>query len=193
MVLIDFKRRLLNCKIVYYGPGLSGKTTNVESVHKGVPDERKEKLISIKTEGDRTLFFDFFPLSLGKIKGLEAKFGIYTVPGQVYYNATRRQVLKGVDGMVFVADSDPAQMDENIESFQNLVENLKTYNLDIQEMPLVLQYNKRDLPEIMSVEDMDASLNYLELPTFEAVALTGEGVFPTLKAVINMVVEKLNI
>ncbi|RME72185.1 MAG: GTPase [Planctomycetota bacterium] len=192
MVQINFARKEVNCKIVYYGCGLSGKTTNLEVVHEKAPSDRKGELTSIATEGDRTLFFDFMPLDLGKVGGMSTKFQLYTVPGQVYYNATRKLVLQGADGVVFVADSQRSKLEENIESLKNLEENLRENGLDIRKIPLVIQYNKRDLPDAMPVEELDEKLNWYGCPTFEAVAIRGEGVFPTLKKLSAMVLAKLN-
>src|SRR5262249_17626101 len=192
MVQINFALKEVNCKIVFYGPGMSGKTTNLEIVHQKAPEENKGELTSISTDGDRTLFFDFMPLDLGNVAGMRTKFQLYTVPGQVYYNSTRKLVLQGVDGIIFVADSDPEKMPENIESYQNLIDNLTEYGKDIRELPHVLQYNKRDLPNAMSVADMDQQLNKFGVPTFEAVAYTGEGVFPTLKTLAGMVLESID-
>ncbi len=192
MVQINFAKREINCKLVYYGPGLSGKTTNLEVVHKKAPASKKGELTSIATEGDRTLFFDYMPLELGKVGGMNTKFQLYTVPGQVYYNATRKLVLQGADGVVFVADSQPDKMDENLESFQNLEENLREQGLDPKTIPMVLQWNKRDLPNILSCEELDKRMNKYGAPTFEAVAVTGDGVFPTLKKLAQIVLEKLN-
>jgi hypothetical protein len=192
MVQINFALKEVNCKVVYYGPGLSGKTTNLEVVHSKAPKQNVGELTSIATEGDRTLFFDFLPLNLGAVAGMTTKFQIYTVPGQVYYNSTRKLVLQGADGIVFVADSRRGKMDENLESFANLEENLREYGMDITTLPLVLQYNKRDLPDVYSVEELEQKLNKYEAPCFEAVAVTGEGVFPTLKKLSQMVLESLN-
>ena len=191
MVQINFALKEVNCKIVFYGPGMSGKTTNLEIVHQKAPEENKGELTSISTDGDRTLFFDFMPLDLGNVAGMRTKFQLYTVPGQVYYNSTRKLVLQGVDGIIFVADSDPEKMDENIESYANLIENLAEYGKDVRELPHVLQYNKRDLPNAMPVAEMDKRLNKFGVPTFEAVAYTGEGVFPTLKTLAAMVLESI--
>ena len=192
MVQINFALKEVNCKVVYYGPGLSGKTTNLEVVHSKAPRSNVGELTSIATEGDRTLFFDFLPLNLGPVAGMTTKFQIYTVPGQVYYNSTRKLVLQGADGIVFVADSRRGKMDENLESFSNLEENLQEYGMDIHSIPLVFQYNKRDLPDVYAIEDLQEKLNKLNAPYFEAVAVTGEGVFPTLKKLSQMVLESLN-
>jgi len=192
MVQINFALKEVNCKIVYYGPGMSGKTTNLEVVHQKAPEENKGELTSISTDGDRTLFFDFMPLDLGNVAGMRTKFQLYTVPGQVYYNSTRKLVLQGVDGVIFIADSDPEKLQENIESYENLIENLREYGKDIREVPHVIQYNKRDLPNALPVETLDKALNKFGVPTFEAVAATGEGVFPTLKVLAGMVLESID-
>jgi signal recognition particle receptor subunit beta len=192
MVQINFALREVNCKIVYYGPGMSGKTTNLEIVHKKAPEANKGELTSIATEGDRTLFFDFMPLDLGTIAGMRTRFQLYTVPGQVYYNSTRKLVLQGVDGIVFVADSSESKMDENLESLENLKNNLAEYGKDIREIPLVFQFNKRDLPDALTIDQLNERMNHWGCPYFEAVAITGEGVFPTLKCLSGMVLETLN-
>ncbi len=190
MVSINYAAREVTCKIVYYGPGLSGKTTNLLYVHKKVPPTTRGKMISLATEADRTLYFDFLPINIGAINGFAAKFQLYTVPGQVYYNATRKLVLRGVDGLVFVADSQAEKMDENIESLTNLKENLAEYGYNIEEMPIVIQYNKRDLPGILSIPELEAKLNAYGWKHFEAEAVTGKGVFDTLKMIIKLVLEK---
>jgi len=190
MVSINYSAREVCCKIVYYGPGLSGKTTNLQYVHAKVPGDSRGKLISLATEADRTLYFDFLPINIGSINGFAAKFQLYTVPGQVYYNATRKLVLRGVDGIVFVADSQPDKMDENIESLLNLEENLKEYGYSADELPMVIQYNKCDLPGILSPTELNARLNPRNWPWFEASATIGNGVFDTLKMIIKLVLEK---
>jgi len=190
MVSINYSAREVCCKIVYYGPGLSGKTTNLQYVHSKVPGNTRGELISLATEADRTLYFDFLPINIGSINGFAAKFQLYTVPGQVYYNATRKLVLRGVDGVCFVADSQPDKMDENIESLMNLEENLREYGYDMKTMPVVIQYNKRDLPGVLPVEDLQQRLNPNGWPAFEASATIGNGVFDTLKMIIKMVLEK---
>ena len=190
MVSINYAFREISCKIVFYGPGLSGKTTNLQYVHQKVPGKTKGELISLATDADRTLYFDFLPINLGAIQGFATKFQLYTVPGQVYYNATRKLVLRGVDGVVFVADSQRAKMDENIESLNNLYDNLKEYGFATGELPVVIQYNKRDLPEVMSIEELQATLNPQGFPYFEASAVNGTGVFDTLKMVIKLVLDK---
>ncbi|HBZ01548.1 MAG TPA: hypothetical protein DEO84_09550 [candidate division Zixibacteria bacterium] len=191
MVSINYAFREIISKIVYYGPGLSGKTTNLQYVFKKVPSETRGELISLATDADRTLYFDFLPVNVGTIQGFATKFQLYTVPGQVYYNATRKLVLRGVDGLVFVADSQLSKMDENIESLQNLKDNLEEYGYDIKQLPLVLQYNKRDLPNIASIAELEKILNPGGLPYFEAVAVTGDGVFKTLKAISKIVLDQV--
>ena len=190
MVSINYSSREVCCKIVYYGPGLSGKTTNLQYVHSKVPGNTRGELISLATEADRTLYFDFLPINIGSINGFAAKFQLYTVPGQVYYNATRKLVLRGVDGVVFVADSQPDKLDENIESLVNLEENLQEYGYDIADLPVVIQYNKRDLPGVMPVQELNARLNERGWPTFEASATVGNGVFGTLKLIIKLVLDR---
>ncbi len=189
MVSINYAFKEICCKIVFYGPGLSGKTTNLQYVHKKMPSPTRGELISLATDQDRTLYFDFLPVDIGKINGFSVKFQLYTVPGQVYYNATRKLVLRGVDGLVFVADSQRFKMDENIESYQNLQENLGEYRYDMAKLPLVLQYNKRDLPDISSVDELENVLNPKGLPYFEAVATQGAGVFDTLRCISKLVLD----
>jgi len=180
MVTINYASREISCKIVFYGPGLSGKTTNLQYVHKKVPTQTRGELISLATDTDRTLFFDFLPINLGTIQGFSTRFQLYTVPGQVYYNATRKLVLRGVDGLVFVGDSQLSKMDENVESLNNLMENLKEYGYKLEELPLVIQYNKRDLENVASLEELEKIINTYGCPYFEAVAVKGVGVFDTL-------------
>jgi signal recognition particle receptor subunit beta len=221
--MINYASREINCKLVYYGPGLGGKTTNLEFVYNKVAPASRGKMISLATETERTLFFDFLPVDLGTIRGFKVKFHLYTVPGQVYYNASRKLILKGVDGVVFVADSQIERMDANIEAMQNLYENMSQHGYDLTRIPFAIQYNKRDLPNAAPVAELQASLNpgwpvdeaakqkvtrdpnreseYLvsqqdgqwieRAPYFEAVALTGEGVFDTLKAISKSVVKTL--
>jgi hypothetical protein len=190
--LINYSSREINCKIVYYGPGLGGKTTNIQYVYDKVSPETKGKLVTLATEMDRTLFFDFLPLELGTVKGFKTRFHLYTVPGQVYYNASRKLILRGVDGIVFVADSDELRIDANIECLYNLHENLAEHNLKLEDLPFVIQWNKRDLPGALSVPDLEEELNPEHYSAFEAVAVKGEGVFETLKHVSKMVLHKLN-
>lgn len=192
MVQINFAQRQVNAKVVYYGPGMSGKTTNLEVVHQRAPSGNRGDLTSISTDGDRTLFFDFMPLDLGTVAGMRTCFQIYTVPGQVYYNSTRKLVLQGVDGVVFVADSSAAMVEENLESLRNLEENLREYGKSLATMPHVIQYNKRDLPDALPVEELNQLLNQHNAPFFEAIANTGQGVFPTLKALAARVLESIH-
>jgi signal recognition particle receptor subunit beta len=192
MSLVNYSTREITCKIVYYGPGRSGKTTNLQYIHAMVPDERRGAMVSLATETDRTLFFDFLPLDLGTISGFKTRLQLYTVPGQVYYNATRKLVLRGADGVVFVADSQHQQLEDNVESLRNLHENLIEQNIDVRDTPLVLQYNKRDLPGVASVEQLEDALNFRGVPAFPAAAVSGEGVFDTLKAVSELVLRSLS-
>jgi hypothetical protein len=192
MVQINFAQKQVNAKIVFYGPGMSGKTTNLEVIHQRAPVPNKGELTSISTDGDRTLFFDFMPLDLGTVAGMRTCFQIYTVPGQVYYNSTRKLVLQGVDGVVFVADSSASMMEENLESIRNLEQNLNEYGKSITSIPVILQYNKRDLPDALPVEELNRVLNPNGFPIFEAVANTGQGVFPTLKALAAKVLESIH-
>jgi len=192
MVQINFAQKSVTVKIVYYGPGMSGKTTNLEVIHQRAPDQSRGELTSISTDGDRTLFFDFMPLDLGTVAGMRTQFQIYTVPGQVYYNSTRKLVLQGVDGVIFVADSSASMVEENQESMRNLAENLADYGKDLAEMPMVIQYNKRDLPDALTVEELDATLNPGGVPTIEGVASSGQGVFPTLKSLAALVLDTVH-
>ena len=191
MSFINYSSREINCKIVYYGPGLCGKTTNLQYIYRRTNPEQKGKLISLATETERTLFFDFLPLSLGDIKGFKIRFHLYTVPGQVFYAASRKLILKGVDGVVFVADSQLERMESNIESLEDLKINLAEQGYELDKLSSVVQYNKRDLPNVVPFEDMDKLLNYRNVPWFEAVAVTGKGVFETLKAVAKQVLFEL--
>lgn len=191
MATINYGYREISCKIVYYGPGMSGKTTNLETIHKKVPATSRGDLTSLATKTDRTLFFDLLPLDLGTIKGFKTKFQLYTVPGQVYYNATRKLVLRGADGVVFVADSQPDRLEDSIESLQNLEDNLKEQNMNIDTLPLVLGWNKRDLPDVLPVEELNAKMNRWNAPNFEMEALNGRGVFDALRAVTRLVLEKI--
>ncbi len=224
MSMINYASREINCKIVYYGPGLGGKTTNLEHVYAKVKPDTRGKLISLATETERTLFFDFLPVDLGTIRGFKTRFHLYTVPGQVYYNASRKLILKGVDGIVFVADSQVERMEANLEAMQNLYDNMAEYGYDLTKMPFVIQFNKRDLPNAASLAELQHALNpgwevtdsakmqvtpdpfrpgesliaqnedgvWVErAPSFEAVAVTGDGVFDTLKAVSKLVLKTL--
>ena len=191
MTFINYAAKEINCKIVYYGPGLGGKTTNLQYIYNKTAPERKGKMISLATEADRTLFFDFLPLDLGSIRGFTTRFHLYTVPGQVFYDASRKLILKGVDGVIFVADSQRERMEANVESIRNLESNLSDHGFDLKEVPAALQFNKRDLPNAMPVDEMYRMLNYKREPTFEAVALEGVGVFDTLKAVAKQILVEL--
>lgn len=192
MALLNYKKKEINAKIVYYGPGLSGKTTNIQFIHSKLRPDHRGKLMTLATQTDRTLFFDFLPVELGEIRGLKTRFQLYTVPGQVFYNATRKLVLKNVDGVVFVADSDPAQLADNLESFKNLEQNLTFHGRDIHEIPLVIQFNKRDLPNAMSLAEMQSKVNIYGLAHSEASAGTGgNGVLETLTLISKMVLQRL--
>ncbi len=193
MTFINYASREINCKIVYYGPGLCGKTTNLQFIYEKTNPNAKGKLISLATETDRTLFFDFLPLELGNVRGFKTRFHLYTVPGQVFYDASRKLILKGVDGVIFVADSQRERMDANVESLRNLELNLKTQGYDIRALPYVLQLNKRDLPSAVPVEEMKAKLGINNEPVLEAIAASEEGigVFDTLKAVAKLVLQDL--
>jgi hypothetical protein len=191
LTFINYASREINCKIVYYGPGLGGKTTNIQYIYDTTNSDSKGKLISLATETDRTLFFDFLPLDLGTIRGFKTRFHLYTVPGQVFYDASRKLILKGVDGIVFVADSQDERMDANIESISNLKINLVENGFDIDAIPYVLQLNKRDLPNITPIDDMVQELKVRDEPIFEAVAIKGVGVMETLKAVAKQVIMEL--
>ncbi|HEY6231500.1 MAG TPA: GTPase domain-containing protein [Pyrinomonadaceae bacterium] len=191
MTFINYASREINCKIVYYGPGLCGKTTNLQHIFESTAPQSRGKLISLATETDRTLFFDFMPLELGTVRGFKTRFHLYTVPGQVFYDASRKLILKGVDGVVFVADSQEERMDANVESLYNLEENLQAQGYDLMKLPYVLQLNKRDLPNVIPVEELAAELRRKEEPVVEAVASTGAGVFDTLKGVAKQVLTEL--
>ena len=224
MSMINYASREINCKLVYYGPGLGGKTTNLEHVYQKVSPDTRGKMVSLATETERTLFFDFLPVDLGTIRGFKTRFHLYTVPGQVYYNASRKLILKGVDGVVFVADSQIERMEANIESMQNLYDNMAQYGYDLTKIPFIIQYNKRDLPNAAPIRDLQDALNpgwpvedaakqrdvadpyhageflvqqvdgqWVEhAPYFESVAITGEGVFDTLRAVAKLVLKTLS-
>jgi mutual gliding-motility protein MglA len=191
VTFINYVAREINCKIVYYGPGLGGKTTNLQYVYQITNSENKGKLISLATETERTLFFDFLPIDFGQIRGFRTRFHLYTVPGQVFYDSSRKLILKGVDGVVFVADSQEERLDANLESMSNLIENLKEQGFDIAKIPYVLQLNKRDLPSAMPAEDLTPQLLVKGEPVIEAVATRGVGVITTLKAVARQVLVEL--
>jgi len=191
MSFINYSSREINCKIVYYGPGLCGKTTNLQYIYKRTKPEAKGKMISLATETERTLFFDFLPLSLGDIRGFRTRFHLYTVPGQVFYDASRKLILKGVDGVVFVADSQVERAEANVESIENLKTNLQEQGYDLAKLPYVIQYNKRDLPNTMSVAEMRSMMNPNGIADFEAVANAGPGVFETLKSIAKLVLIEL--
>ena len=191
MTFINYAAKEINCKIVYYGPGLGGKTTNLQHIFNKTAPDRRGKMISLATEADRTLFFDFLPLDLGTIRGFTTRFHLYTVPGQVFYDASRKLILKGVDGVVFVADSQVDRMEANIESIRNLEENLDEHGFDLQTIPYALQFNKRDLPSVMPVDEMYRMLNFKREPTFIGIATQGVGVFDTLKNVAKQILVEL--
>lgn len=187
MSFVNYHTKEINCKIVYYGPGLGGKTTNIQHVYQKTSANNKGKMVTLNTENERTLFFDFLPLDLGSIRGFKTRFHLYTVPGQVFYEASRKLILRGVDGIVFVADSQVERMEANIESFEGLKKNLIEQGYDWERVPLVIQWNKRDLPNIASIEDMERKLNDLKVPAYEGCALSGDGVFDTLKTISKLV------
>jgi signal recognition particle receptor subunit beta len=193
MSLINYSSREITCKIVYYGPGRSGKTTNLLHIHTRIPDGRKGEMVSLATETDRTLFFDFLPIDLGTISGFRTRLQLYTVPGQVYYDATRKLVLRGADGVVFVADSQPALFEENVESLRNRRQNLIDQGTDPAEIPLVIQYNKRDLPDAVPLAQLERALNPGGAPAFEAAAVGGTGVFETLRSISEQVLRSLSL
>lgn len=190
-MFINWALQEINLKIVYYGPGMSGKTTNLEYIHSKMDPSLAGELVSLKTKEDRTIFFDFMQLEVGRIKGKKPKFNLYTVPGQVYYASSRKVILNGVDGIVFVADSQPHRMEGNIETLLDLEKNLKADGHSLDSFPWVIQYNKRDLPGVDDVESMQKKLNFFGVPSFEGVAVNGDGVFNTLKAIINQVVKNV--
>lgn len=191
MSFINYSSREINCKIVYYGPGLCGKTTNLQWIYAKTAQESRGKMISLATETERTLFFDFLPLALGEIRGFKTRFHLYTVPGQVFYDASRKLILKGVDGVVFVADSQVERTEANMESVDNLKYNLQEQGYDLDKIPYVMQYNKRDLPNAAPLEELRSLLNPTNVPEFEAIAPTGVGVFETLKQVARLVLGEL--
>ncbi|MEI8345931.1 MAG: ADP-ribosylation factor-like protein [Pseudomonadota bacterium] len=191
MSFVNYNTKEINCKIVYYGPGLGGKTTNIQFIYQKTAPDSKGKIISLNTENERTLFFDFLPLDLGEIRGFKTRFHLYTVPGQVFYEASRKLILRGVDGIIFVADSQVERMEANIESLQGLEKNLLEQTYDITKLPVVMQWNKRDLPNISSAEDLQKQLNKWDVPSFNAVAVKGDGVFETLKMISKLVLMNL--
>jgi signal recognition particle receptor subunit beta len=191
MSFINYSAREINCKVVYYGPGLCGKTTNLIHIYKKVNPDSKGKMISLATESERTLFFDFLPLALGNIKGFKVRFHLYTVPGQIFYDASRKLILRGVDGVVFVADSQVERMEANLESMDNLRLNLKEHGYSLENIPFAVQYNKRDLPNVVPIEELNRALNPKGVPYFEDAAADGTGVFETLKEVAKQVFMKL--
>jgi signal recognition particle receptor subunit beta len=192
MSMINYASREINCKIVYYGTGLGGKTTNLEYIYSRVNPDTKGKMISLATESERTLFFDFLPIDLGEVRGFKTRFHLYTVPGQVYYNASRRLILKGVDGLVFVADSQASRAEANIEAMHNLYENLETYGYELDKIPFAIQYNKRDMPNVLPATELRAQINPMGVPDFEGVAIEGKGVFETLSCVSKLVIQTLS-
>jgi signal recognition particle receptor subunit beta len=191
MANIDFKKQAMTCKLVFYGTGLGGKTTNLKYIYEKTAPKKRGKLVSLETETERTLFFDFFPMAVGKIKGLDTRFSLYTVPGQSFYNLTRKAILKDADGVVFVADSQEDRLDANVDSILNLKENLESHNIQLASFPHVIQYNKRDLPRVTSRDELVKELNLFSAPDFDAVATDGTGVFETLKAAIRLVIDKV--
>lgn len=190
MALINYATREINFKIVYYGPGLGGKTTNLRWIYGELDQNTKGKMITLATEMDRTLFFDFLPVDLGRVRGFQTRLRLYTVPGQVFYNATRRIILRGADGLIFVADSQRERREDNLDSLRNLKDNLATFDLRLPDVPYVMQYNKRDLPNLMTVAEMEELLNLNRVPYFESVATQGIGIFETLKEIAKTVIRK---
>lgn len=191
MSFVNYQTKEVNCKIVFYGPGMGGKTTNIQFVYKKTAGDSRGDMISLSTENERTLFFDFLPLDLGEIRGFKTRFHLYTVPGQVFYEASRKLILRGVDGIVFVADSQVERMEANIESLQGMEKNLKEQGYDIEQLPIVMQWNKRDLPNVVSIEELETKLNPRKLPSFESTAVEGKGVFETLKNISKLVLMNL--
>lgn len=191
MSFINYNAKEIHCKVVYYGPSLGGKTTNIQWVYQKTAEDQKSKLVALNTDIERTLFFDFLPLNVGEIRGFKTRFHLYTVPGQVVYDASRKLILKGLDGVIFVADSQIERMDENLEALRNLERNLEQQGYDIREIPLIMQYNKRDLPNIASLAEMRSALNPYNAPEFEAVASEGKGVFESLKTVSKSIINVL--
>lgn len=191
MALVNYSTKEITFKIVYYGPAMSGKTTNLRYIYDKLPQELKGKFTSIATQDERTLFFDFLPLDLGNIKGYTIKLSLYTVPGQAIYSLTRKTILRATDGIIFVADSQKLIFEKNIESLKDMVENMKEYGLNIENTPILLQYNKRDLQDIISVEELNKSLNFNSFPYFEAIATQGIGVMESLKLISKLVIRKI--
>lgn len=191
MSFVNYHSKEVNCKIVYYGPGLGGKTTNIQHVYKKTSGDLKGKMVSLNTDNERTIFFDFLPLDLGEIRGFKTRFHLYTVPGQVFYESSRKLILRGVDGIIFVADSQVERMEDNIASFNSLIQNLEDHGYDVSTLPLVMQWNKRDLPNVVPIEEMSTILNKYKSPEFSASAVTGEGVFETLKMSSKLVLMNL--
>jgi len=187
MSFVNYRSKEINCKIVYYGPGLGGKTTSIQHVYKRTAGTTQDSMVSLSTENERTLFFDFLPLDLGEIRGFKTRFHLYTVPGQVFYEASRKLILRGVDGIIFVADSQVERMEANLDSLEDLKKNLLIQGYDIHKVPMIMQWNKRDLPNITPVEVMNEKLNKWDFPTFETVAMNGDGVFDALKMISKMV------
>jgi signal recognition particle receptor subunit beta len=188
---INYAAKEINCKVVYFGPGLSGKTTNVQYIYEHTQKESRSKLVTLSTENERTLFFDFLPLSVGEIRGFKTRFHLYSIPGQTFYEVSRQFILKGVDGIVFVADSQPERMEANIESWESLEKSLDKQGYDLKRLPLVLQYNKRDVAGAISVRDLEATFNAMKRPSFEAVASRGEGVMETLQSISQAIIQEI--
>ena len=191
MSFVNYHTKEINCKIVYYGPGLGGKTTNIQHIYQKTSADNKSKMVTLNTENERTLFFDFLPLELGEIRGFKTRFHLYTVPGQVFYEASRKLILRGVDGIVFVDDSQIEKMEANLQSLDSLKENLSEQGYDVSKLPIIMQWNKRDLPNISPVSELEKSLNSLDVPSFEASALKGDGVFESLKMISKLVLMNL--
>jgi len=192
MASVNYALKEISCKIVYYGPGMCGKTTNLQYIHQQTMPDKRGNMVSLATPGERTLFFDFLPLEASQIHGFRTKFQLYTVPGQVMYNSTRKLVLRGVDGLIFVCDSQWEKMRENLESFRNLMDNLGSYGYSLETTPYVVQYNKRDLPNIAPVEYLQYVINPRQVPSFEGIAIRGDGVFDTLNAICSLVLANLS-
>lgn len=191
MSFINYANKEINCKIVYYGPGLSGKTTNIQYIYEHTQQDNRGKLVSLSTENERTLFFDFLPLSIGEVRGYKTRFHLYTIPGQTFYEISREFILKGVDGIVFVADSQPSRMEANVESLQSLEKSLDRQGYDMHRLPMVLQYNKRDVPGAVMLQELEAALNPTKRPSFEACANSGRGVMETLQEISQLVMKEL--